>query len=66
MLNACACFIYKFIYLKNIFFCKYFVISVEATEKYYRRNYKDCNYKDCCKTFTKQSVHWSLVEHFYC
>ena len=61
MLNACACFIYKFIYLKILFFCKYFAISVEVTEKYHRRNYKDC-----CKTFPKQSVYWSLVEHFYC
>ena len=53
MINACACFIYKFIYLKRHIFCKYFVISVEAIEKYHRRNYKDC-----CKTFTKQSVYY--------
>ena len=48
MLNACVCFIYKLIYLKRHFFCKYFVISVETTGKYHRRNYKDC-----CKNFYK-------------
>ena len=40
------------IYLKDILFCKYFVVSVEATEKYHRRNYKHG-----CKNFTKQNVY---------